>query len=145
MLLRPEIIEFATPEYDATISLRYEILRAPLGLEFTEDQLSEEYKDIHLAMYDASNNLVACLVLGTLPENTLKMRQVAVKTKHQKLGIGKALVEYSESYARHVSARKMVLNARKEAVPFYKKLNYHLEGKEFVEVGIPHYFMWKEM
>ena len=35
-------VEFATPEYDETIALRYKILREPLGLEFTEEQLAAE-------------------------------------------------------------------------------------------------------
>jgi predicted GNAT family N-acyltransferase len=28
-------------------------------------------------------------------------------------------------------------------VGFYRKLGYHLEGEPFLEVGIPHFKMWK--
>lgn len=37
-------VEFATPEYDGTVRLRYEILRKPLGLFFTENDLAAEYR-----------------------------------------------------------------------------------------------------
>ena len=40
-------VEFATPEYDETIALRYKILREPLGLEFTEEQLAFLLETLH--------------------------------------------------------------------------------------------------
>jgi hypothetical protein len=33
-------ITFGTPEYDEAVALRYEILRRPLGLHFTPEQLA---------------------------------------------------------------------------------------------------------
>ena len=39
MLIYP--IEFATPEYDEAVGLRYRVLRKPLGLEFTTECISE--------------------------------------------------------------------------------------------------------
>jgi len=39
----------------------------------------------------------------------------------------------------------MELNARKNAVPFYKKLNYKTSGKEFMEIEIPHFKMVKTL
>ena len=56
-------IEFATPEYDEAVRLRYEVLRRPLGLEYTPEQLAAEYSDIHLAAFDASGRLVGYLCL----------------------------------------------------------------------------------
>jgi predicted GNAT family N-acyltransferase len=38
---------------------------------------------------------------------------------------------------------KIILNARKVALPFYLKSGYVIQGDEFEEVGIPHFKMSK--
>ena len=138
-------IEFATPEYDETVNLRDSILRKPLNLSFSEEELAEEYTDIHLAAYDAAWVLRGCLVLTPKSENVIKMRQVAVDSDAQGTGIGRALVEKSEIVARSRGYARMELNARDTAVPFYEKLGYHTEGGMFEEVSIAHFKMAKEL
>lgn len=138
-----EEIEFASPEYDESVSLRYDVLRKPLGLDFTEEQLASEYDSIHLACYDEQRRLLGILLLTPKSDTEIKMRQVAVHADHQNKGIGKIMVDFAEQLAIYKGYDKMVLNARDVAKPFYEKLSYNIEGDEFVEVGIPHYFMWK--
>ncbi len=144
------IVEFATPEYDETVRLRYKILREPLGLDFTEEQLSAEFSDIHLAAYDEhwtpayrQGGLRGCLVLTPKSDKILKMRQVAVDAESQGKGIGSLLVKASEAFAHQNGYDTIELNARDTAVPFYEKLDYKKEGDMFVEVSIPHYKMVK--
>lgn len=139
-----QIIEFASPEYDATVALRYDVLRKPIGLDFTEDQLATEYADIHLAAY-AEDALAGCLILSPIDEKIVKMRQVAVDESMQNKGIGKALVLYSESLAKYFGYAKIILHARQNAVPFYENLDYKILKEPFTEVGIPHRYMEKEL
>lgn len=136
-------IEFATPEYDEAVHLRYEVLRRPLGLEFTPEQLAAEYSDRHLAAFDSAGRLVACLCLTPAGDGAIKMRQVAVAPEWQGKGIGSRLVEASEELAARSGFRRMVLHARAPAVPFYERLDYHVVGDMFEEVTIPHYKMVK--
>jgi predicted GNAT family N-acyltransferase len=138
-------VEFATPEYDQTVQLRDKILRKPLGLHFTEEQLAEEFADFHLAAFTNDWVLRGCLVLTPKDEKTLKMRQVAVDESVQKTGVGRQLVEASEVLARQQGFDTMELNARDTAVPFYLKLNYTVVGERFEEVGIPHFKMMKPL
>ncbi len=138
-------IEFATPEYDETVALRYKILRLPLNLEFLAEDLAKEYTDIHLAAYDEAWILRGCLVLTPKSKKVMKMRQVAVDTDVQSKGIGRVLVEKSEQLARSKGYELMELNARDVAVPFYQKLNYQVEGDMFVEVDINHFRMVKKL
>jgi N-acetylglutamate synthase-like GNAT family acetyltransferase len=138
-------VEFATPEYDETVKLRYKILREPLDLDFTEEQLAEEYADFHLAAYDDAWILRGCLVLTPKDEKVLKMRQVAVDNNVQSKGIGSLLVKASEVYARAKGFDTMELNARETAVIFYQKLGYNTEGPLFEEVSIPHFKMVKAL
>ncbi len=138
-------IEFATPEYDEMVRLRYDVLRAPLGLNFTIEQLEKEFSDTMLGAYDARNILSGCLILTHLNADVLKMRQVAVAFDKQGQGVGKELVQASEVYAQVKNYKKIELNARDAAIPFYLKLGYTSVGEIFEEVGIKHRKMIKKM
>ena len=139
------LVDFGTPAYDETVRLRRDILRIPLGLEFYAKDLAQEWDQYHLAGYDQTGELVGCLVLKSLPKLEIKMRQVAVREAFQNRGIGQLMVGASEDLGRRLGFKKMVLHARKVAVPFYKKLKYKTSGKEFMEVDIPHFKMAKNL
>ncbi len=138
-------IEFATPAFDEALSLRNDILRKPLNLKFEIEDIAKEWDSYHLVCYDVNETLVGCLTLKPLEEGEIKMRQVAVIQGQQKKGVGTALVNESERFSVKVGFTKIVLHARKEAVPFYRKLGYKTQGKLFEEVGIPHYKMYKKL
>ncbi len=138
-------IEFGTPAFDETLQLRDDILRKPLKLKFEVADIEQEYKQIHLACYTEGMNLRGCLVLHPQEKGTVKMRQVAVAEDSQGLGVGTFLVEQSEHLSKAHGFTKMVLNARDTAIPFYQNLGYKKVGKEFTEVGIPHFKMQKNL
>lgn len=138
-------IDFATPEYDEAVRLRHEVLRRPLGLDFSTDQLAGEYAQIHLAAYDGAGRLLGYLNLTPVDAHTLQMRQVAVAPEHQGRGIGKELVRHSEWLSRQMGVRRIILHARQPAVEFYEQLAYNTVGEPFEEVTIPHRHMEKQL
>lgn len=138
-------IDFGTPAYDEMIQLRDDILRKPLNLQFNIEDIEQEYKEIHLACYSEGMNLRGCLVLRPLEKGVVKMRQVAVAKKLQGKGIGTFLVNQSEMLSKSRGFKKMELNARDTAIPFYERLGYKKVGKEFTEVGISHFKMQKSL
>lgn len=138
-------IEFATPEYDEAVRLRYEVLRRPLGLDFTPEQLAAEYDDVHLAGFDGMGRLIGYLCLTPLNNGEVKMRQVAVAPEWQGKGVGKKLVAASEELSKHLNFKKMTMHARETAVPFYLRLGYQKVGEQFEEVTIPHFKMEKKL
>jgi predicted GNAT family N-acyltransferase len=138
-------IEFASPEYDEAVGIRYDVLRRPLGLEYTTEQLAAEYDQIHLAAYSDNNQMLGYLNLTPLDEQHVKMRQVAVAEAWQGKGVGKRMVAASEELARDMGFLKIVLHARETAVPFYLGLAYQQIGERFEEVGIPHFKMEKAL
>lgn len=131
------IIDHGSAEYDQTVALRDEILRRPLGLTFSPESLAAEVSDVHIACY-RDGRLAGCLILSPVGDGSLKMRQVAVDAEAQGSGIGRALVEYSEEYARRRGFGEITMHARDTAVQFYLKLGYEQVGEPFVEVSIPH-------
>ncbi|MEQ1745699.1 MAG: GNAT family N-acetyltransferase [Saprospiraceae bacterium] len=138
-------IQFGTPEFDDAVRLRYEVLRRPLGLEYTAEQLAAEHDNTHLAAYDTAGSLIGYLNLTPSDRGEVKMRQVAVHPACQGTGVGRALVEASEGVAKRLGFNKLVLHARETAVPFYQKLNYAVVGERFEEVSIPHFRMEKNL
>ena len=138
-------IEFGTPEYDAAVQLRYEVLRRPLGLEFSPEQLANEYDQHHLAAFDRHGELIGYLNLTPVDSDILKMRQVAVSPAWQGKGVGQALVAASEELARKEGFSTLTLHARETAVPFYQKMQYKTVGERFEEVSIPHFCMEKSL
>jgi len=138
-------IQFGTPEFDDAVRLRHDVLRKPLGLGYTAEQLAAEYDNIHLAAYDDSGFLVGYLNLTPFDSEQVKMRQVAVRPEYQGAGIGRNMVLASEALAAGLGYKKMVLHARESAVPFYQKLSYKIVGERFEEVTIPHFRMEKAL
>jgi predicted GNAT family N-acyltransferase len=142
-----KVLVFNSDDQLKSIELRYEVLRQPLGLDFKRTDLDKESDQIHIGAF-AGNKLVGVLLLKTmkdLSDDILKMRQVAVSPDFQSKGIGKKMVQFSEKWANQNGYKIIDLHARKNVVPFYEKLGYHVEGDEFLEVGIPHLRMIKQL
>ena len=133
-------VAYQSDLHKKSIQLRYEILRAPLGLQFTEEQLAEEVNQHHIvALYN--KEIVGVVLLQVLNPTILKMRQFAVETTLQKMGIGKELVQFCEEFAIKNNYTMIELHARSSAVGFYLKQGYRITSEEFKEVGLPHYKM----
>lgn len=130
-------IKFKSEEQIKSILLRDKILRKPLNLEFTKEELDNEYDQIHIAAY-IDNHIVGVLLFKILENKTLKMRQVAVVEHMQGKGIGKSMIAFAEQWAIENGFHIIELNARKSAATFYFSLNYSQIGDEFIEVNIPH-------
>lgn len=130
------------------IDLRRKILREPLGLSFTDDELlSESVNNYFLAIVDTeSQALIGALLLQMVNDPTqLKMRQVAIRPDVQRIGFGRQLVQFSEDFAKSKNIQRLFLHARKSALPFYISLGYSWKDECFMEVGIEHYYMWKDL
>ncbi|KAF0843486.1 acetyltransferase (GNAT) family protein [Methylovorus glucosotrophus] len=145
----PDVLELIpiahnSSAYTAAVALRHAILRAPLGLAFTAEQLAAEADAWHLGAF-LDGRLVGCLLLKPLASGELQMRQVAVEQALQGQGIGRQLVSHAEAYARQHGYTTMRLHARENAVPFYQRLDYRLQGEPFMEIGISHWLMLKQL
>ena len=141
---RIKTVAYGSPAYEKTVALRDEILRKPLGMKFTAEQLAAEIHQVHIAAFDENENVVGCCVLRLNNDKT-KMRQVAVAANLQRTGIGKALCLYCEAFAKSQNHRLIYCHARTHAAAFYEKLGYKIAGEPFTEVGIKHYRMEKRL
>ena len=130
--------------YEETVALRTRVLRTPLGLEFSPEELAAEKDSFHLACR-RDGRLVACLILKPVTAEQVRMRQFAVHPDFQGLGIGRDLFDHAESFAADHGYGEIVLHARETAVVFYGKMGCRIEGGRFLEVNIPHFRMAKRL
>jgi predicted GNAT family N-acyltransferase len=138
------MIDHGTREYQQMVHLRSEMLRKPLGLSFTEEELEKEKDDILMGAFE-DDRLLGCCLLTPMDAGTIRLRQMAVPNSMQGKGVGRALMIFAENIARDLGYRKLCMHARKTAVGFYQKLGYSISGDEFMEVTIPHYIMEKAL
>ncbi len=134
--------EVQTPAYAEALRLREEVLRKPLGLALTDAELALESRCFHLGAF-AGSALNAVLLLQPLNDDTVKMRQVAVRQELQKRGAGSQLIAFAEEFARQRGYRTVVANARSTALGFYLQLGYSASGAEFIETSVPHQLVSK--
>jgi len=139
-----KIIDHNSTEYRQMVDLRYQILRKPLGLSFTDEELATEKDDILLGCYE-DDSLEACCVLSKTEPKTVRLRQMAVSANLQGKGIGRVLMSFAENIARDHGYKRLTMHARKSAVGFYEKNGYKVCSDEFLEVTIPHFVMEKEL
>ena len=137
-----KIIDHGSREYQQMVQLRNDILRRPLGLQFTPDELEKEKEEILIGAFEEEKMLGCCMLIKEAP-NSVRLRQMAVLNNLQGKGIGRALMQFAENIARDRGFQKITMHARKTAVGFYEKLGYNVCGQEFEEVTIPHYVMEK--
>lgn len=138
------IIDHNTPEYAQMVSLRHQLLRKPLGLEFSAEELEKEKEDILIGCFD-DGRIVGCCILTNKGNKTIRLRQMAVIAGLQGKGIGKVLIQFAENIARDRGFKKIMMHARKSAIGFYEKMGYTIMGTEFEEVNLPHFLMEKNL
>jgi N-acetylglutamate synthase-like GNAT family acetyltransferase len=137
-----KIIDHNSKEYKQMVELRKQILRKPLGLDFSAEELEKEKNDLLIAAYE-DDQMLGCCILTQINPTTVRLRQMAVKAGLQGKGIGRVLMQFAENIARDRGYKKLCMHARKTAAGFYERLGYGVSGEEFTEVTIPHYNMEK--
>jgi ribosomal protein S18 acetylase RimI-like enzyme len=139
-----KIIDHGTKEYLQMVKLRDDMLRRPLGLGFTSEELEEEKEHLLIGAFEDDSMLGCCMLVEEAP-GIIRLRQMAVLNDLQGKGIGRALMQFAENLARDRGYKVLTMHARKNAIGFYEKMGYQVKGEEFHEVTIPHFIMEKRL
>jgi hypothetical protein len=131
-------------EYAREIELRNRVLRLPLGLSLSEQDLRGEDEQVHLVAVDDGGAVIGC-VLVSFPENGAKIRQIAVDGPYRGRGIGSELLLRAEQAVRCRDIRTVKLHARVSARGYFEQRGYRAVSGVFTEVTIPHIAMEKDL
>ena len=134
------MVKIITPA--ETYSLRRSILRKNTPNESHEFNGDFDENTFHLGYFE-ENNLLGIVTL-MMSGDIAQLRGMAVDENHQGKSIGRKLVLAAEEILTEKDIRKIWMNARETAVPFYEKLGYKTEGEIFMikPIGF-HYLMTK--
>ncbi|KAI1303163.1 putative acetyltransferase [Halotydeus destructor] len=142
-------------EWKAYYELRFDVLRRPWnqpeGSERLPDDLEQETVLHAAAFAGQTGEIVGCARLHPTNEyyadrTVGRVRVVAVKPSHQGKGIGRALMTYLESQAINSGLNEIILEAREDAIEFYKAIGYRVIEKSFLLYGIvQHWTMQKRI
>ncbi|MEO7445903.1 MAG: GNAT family N-acetyltransferase [Ferruginibacter sp.] len=137
-------IDHGSKEYSQMIQLRRLILRHPLGLEFSPEELEKEKNDILIGAFE-EDTMLGCCVLSPQENESFRLRQMAVGSRLQRKGMGASIIAFAENLARDKGGKKITMHARNTVIGFYEKFGYKTFGDEFYEVTLPHHIMEKNL
>ena len=137
-------IDHGSKDYQKMVQLRMEILRKPLGLSFTKDELDKEINDILIAAFD-DDLMLGCCILTKIDDRRIRLRQMAVQKNLQGKGIGESIIHFAENIARDKGFKILMMHARDTAIGFYEKYGYTIKGEQFEEVKTKHHVMEKRL
>jgi predicted GNAT family N-acyltransferase len=144
----PSVLIFEAPLgsdlYRKALALREAILRKPLGLTVSGEELADDAMRQHFCAV-AHGAMVGTVSLRPLDETTLHLKQMAVMEAWRRERVGARLLAHAEGWAAGGGFRLMVLHARLGAEGFYLRLGYGQEGAPFEENTIPHIKMTKRL
>ena len=129
-------------EYQAAAqAIRYAVFvieqKIPVELEWDD----MDAVCLHAVAYDGNG-----ISMGTgrlLPDG--HVGRMAVKKSARGLGVGGALLDALVELARQRGDKRVMLNAQASAEAFYAAHGFARDGAEFMEAGIPHIGMAKEL
>lgn len=105
------------------------------------DQFEDEA--IHIVLYDERTPVGAARL--RILDGIGKLERICVLSSCRGKGAGKQLVDKLEEIASSEGVKKFKLNAQTHAIPFYERLGYKTISDIFMDAGIPHVTMIKEV
>lgn len=137
-----------TDEYDLkkAFQIRKEIFVeeqcVPLEDEFDEfDNLNGQCEHILVYYNDEPVGTGRLRIVNGLG----KLERICILQQYRKYGCGKKVVKALEEIAKEKEISRVKLHGQTQAEGFYKKLGYEAASDVFIEDGIPHLLMVKEL
>lgn len=124
--------------------LRYQVLRQPWGQPVGSERDELEAQSYH-AMVEHAGQVLAVGRIHPLGDGRAQVRYMAVAPQARGSGFGAVVLAELERQAQRWGCVVIVLNAREQAIGFYRKANYQLGDVLEPLYGIPHQQMTKQL
>ncbi|MCY7619337.1 GNAT family N-acetyltransferase [Bacillus sp. NMCC46] len=127
---------------DIRKSVFIEEQQVPESDEFDQfDTLNEQCQ--HVLVYHENQPVGTGRV--RIVDHTGKLERICILKPYRKYGLGKIIIGELEKIMQEKGISKIKLHGQTHAEGFYKKLGYQTTSDEFMEDGIPHILMTKEI
>ncbi len=132
-----------TQEKEAAYRIRHIVFVDEQQVPVDEEIDEFEDKSIHFIAYDDDNAVGASRL--RFIEDYGKLERICVLKPYRGKSFGKHIIERMESEIIKNSYHKAKLHAQTHAKKFYEQLGYHVISDEFMDAGIPHVAMIKDL
>ena len=112
----------------------------PKALEFD----GNDGEALHMVVKDGERVVGTARVLF-LAGNQAKLERMAVLKPFRRRGIGRRIISFLNEELRSRRVQQVVLHAQREAVAFYRACGFRELGSPFLEAGIEHIQMQRNL
>jgi N-acetylglutamate synthase-like GNAT family acetyltransferase len=142
-----KIIEPHTPEEFAQYyQLRYDTLRRPWNQPEGSERAEDDATALHAMLIDDAGAALGVCRLHLATPQEGQIRFMGIREDKQGQRLGDQLLLYFEEKAKTLGATHMTLQARENAVNFYRRNGYEVVEKTHLLFGsIQHYKMTKQL
>lgn len=142
-----QVTEPTTPEaFEQYYRLRYQTLRQPWGQPEGSERVEDDATAIHAMLVNEEQEAIGVCRLHLNAPQEGQLRFMGVRADYQGRQLGDLLLAYLEERARQMGASRMTLQARENAVNFYRRNGYEVIEKTYLLFGsIQHYLMAKQL
>jgi ElaA protein len=130
-------------EMAAAVALRYEVFCVEQGVPEHDELDGRDGEAIHLVAVRDGELVGTCRVL--MVGSTAQFSRLAVRASARRRGIATLLLAEADAETRAAGGRRLVLHAQTYARPLYELAGYKPRGRVFVEAGIEHIAMEKQL
>lgn len=131
-------------EREDAFSVRQQVFVQEQGVPVHMELDEHDHSAVHFVAYDMNIPVGAGRIREPEP-GIAKVERVCILPEYRGKRLGNLMMEKMESYAKEAGLHSVKLNAQSYAVPFYEKLQYQVTSPEFMDAGIPHRAMKKEL
>lgn len=93
--------------------------------------ISQSFKKNKIYVVFVTKKIVGFIIISLNEKKDLHIDELWLKQKYQRKGIGKSLMKFIEKKYKEKGSKliKLAANKKSDAVKFYKKLNYKVDGE----------------
>jgi len=142
----PEVRLARPADMPDVFALRHEVF--VLGQDVPEELERDEYDDVvdhGVAYVDGELLATGRLLPPETPDGAAIVGRMAVAAAARGQGLGAAVLELLERTARERGWRRIELHAQVHATGFYDRAGYQPDGEVYLEAGIEHLTMRKDL
>ncbi|MDG5473019.1 GNAT family N-acetyltransferase [Jeotgalibacillus sp. ET6] len=139
-----QIVHVTTEQQkEDAMSVRKQVFVAEQQVPVEEEIDQYDPSSDHFVLYDQNHPIGAGRF--RMIEETGKVERICVLSSHRGSGAGVLIMQGIEEFAEKKGIGRLKLNAQSHALLFYEKLGYHITSDEFLDAGIPHKSMEKNI
>jgi predicted GNAT family N-acyltransferase len=135
-------VAFGTADFEACFAIRLAVFVQEQKVPVEEERDEYDSTARHFLARENGVPLGTARVILKDDGATAKIGRVAVLAAGRGKGVGAALMRFIEAQA---GAKSCVLDAQIQALKFYQALGYEAYGEAFLDAGIPHRRMRKNL